>query len=346
VTIVGLEPISADRTALGWSVPDFGKGRVFDSPSDARVLDIVESSGPLCVHMLAGWRGLPRARLVLDALRRRSARIGLLTEGTDMRGWRGAARLGAYILDRLRFAGPFDFILAMGTLGSAWFSQCGYPPETIFPYAYMTEKPAVGPCASPRTECYELLFLGQLVHRKGVDLLLRALAGIKDHVWHLTVVGDGSEKLSLVSLAASLGIEATVRFLPAMRYSEALGCLSCADLLVLPSRYDGWGAVVNEALMAGVPVVCSDRCGASDLVAGSEERGEVFRAGSVSALRTALRQRFCRAKRTPDSAQAICEWSKRIEGTRGAEYILDVMAHVYDGAARPSPIWLEGRTTR
>jgi glycosyltransferase involved in cell wall biosynthesis len=341
VAIVGLGTISADRTALGWSVPNFGNSRVFDSPSDGRVLEIVESSDAQCVHMLAGWRGLPRARFVLDALKRRSARIGLLTEGTDVRGWKGLARCGAYILDRLRFAGPFDFILAMGTQGSAWFSQCGYPQATIFPYAYITEKPPLETYVSPSASQYELLFLGQLVHRKGVDLLLRALSGLKHSSWRLTLVGDGSEKSALVSLAASLGIADRTAFLPAMRYASALSYLACADMLVLPSRYDGWGAVVNEALMAGVPVVCSDRSGARDLV-GMEQRGEVFPAGSVPALRAALKRRISTGKRSAELARSIREWSKCIEGPRGAEYILDVIAHVYEGGARPLPIWSGG----
>ena len=42
--------------------------------------------------------------------------------------------------------------------------------------------------------------------------------------------------------------------------------MAAADVLVLPSRFDGWGAVVNEALMVGTPVICSDRCGASDVI--------------------------------------------------------------------------------
>jgi glycosyltransferase involved in cell wall biosynthesis len=52
---------------------------------------------------------------------------------------------------------------------------------------------------------------------------------------------------------------------------------------VLPSRFDGWGAVVNEALMVGTPVICSDRCGASDVIENGRN-GYVFEADNADAL--------------------------------------------------------------
>ena len=48
-----------------------------------------------------------------------------------------------------------------------------------------------------------------------------------------------------------------------------------SDCLVLPSRYDGWGAVISEALMVGTPVICSDNCGAANVVTASNV-GSVF----------------------------------------------------------------------
>ena len=63
--------------------------------------------------------------------------------------------------------------------------------------------------------------------------------------------------------------------------------LSAADVLVLPSHWDGWGAVINEALCNGARVVCSDFCGAADLV--SDPRfGRVFREGSLESLTQAM----------------------------------------------------------
>jgi glycosyltransferase involved in cell wall biosynthesis len=344
VVIVGLDSMTRDRTQLGWTVPDFGSARVFDSPSEREIAAIVEGSGADCIHMLAGWRGLRNGRKLLRSLKAKHSRIGLLTEGVDLRGWRGATRRVLYLIDRLRFAGPFDFILAMGTQGVEWFSRCGYSPATMFPYAYITEFPAESLCDHISEE-YEILFLGQLIHRKGIDILLKALAGIGSASWRLTLVGGGREESAFRKLAARLGIEERTLFLPAMKYGEAMKRLACADLLVLPSRFDGWGAVVNEALMSGVPVICSDLCGAKDLL-GSVERGSVFRANSVSGLQEALRLRLSMGKRNAGSTMALREWARCIDGESGADYILKAMAHVYAGAPKPAPLWSAAHDAR
>jgi glycosyltransferase involved in cell wall biosynthesis len=60
-----------------------------------------------------------------------------------------------------------------------------------------------------------------------------------------------------------------------------------ADAFVLPSRHDGWGVVVNEALGAGLPIIVSDRVGARDLVTDGRN-GLITRAGDIGSLASAL----------------------------------------------------------
>ena len=62
---------------------------------------------------------------------------------------------------------------------------------------------------------------------------------------------------------------------------------AAADIFVLPSRHDGWGVVVNEALGAGLPIIVSDRVGARDLVENGCN-GFVTTAGDIDSLASAL----------------------------------------------------------
>ena len=110
------------------------------------------------------------------------------------------------------------------------------------------------------------------------------------------------------------------------------------DLLLLPSRKDGWGAVVNEALMCGVPVICSDNCGAADLLR-EPWRGAIFKAGSVEGLRERLQEWIERGRRTEKSSARIREWSCALEGPRVARYLVDIVGHVRAGGQRPFPPW-------
>jgi glycosyltransferase involved in cell wall biosynthesis len=339
VTIIGMDEISPNYKALGWAIPDFGSATVVQSPAAGEIPVLIRDVGPKAIHLLAGWRGLRHGRLLLRELKASGARHGLLTEGGDVRGWRGWARRAVYFKDRVVQGGAFDFIIAMGEQGLAWFRQSDYPAARLFPYAYITETPQVPPLAAEREGPVEILYLGQCVKRKAMDLALRALAQLRHHDWRLTLVGDGEAADEWRTLAVSLQIRERVRFLSALPYAEAVAHLALADLLVLPSRFDGWGAVVNEALMAGVPVICSDRCGAKDLIA-EPWRGSVFRCGSVASLTRSLEQWVARGRRSAAENARIRRWASCLQGDQGADYLLAVFAHVYEGADRPIPPWI------
>jgi glycosyltransferase involved in cell wall biosynthesis len=64
-----------------------------------------------------------------------------------------------------------------------------------------------------------------------------------------------------------------------------------ADVFILPSRYDGWGVVVNQALGAGMPIICSDMVGAGRDLVEKDVNGAIFPNGNAGALADCM-QRF------------------------------------------------------
>jgi glycosyltransferase involved in cell wall biosynthesis len=115
-----------------------------------------------------------------------------------------------------------------------------------------------------------VLALASLVHRKGLDVLLEALArmqatggsAVKDTIaW---IAGEGPERAALESLSERLGLSARVRFLG--RRDDAADLLAACDLLVLPSRREGLGVSALEALAARRPVVASRVGGLAEAV--------------------------------------------------------------------------------
>ena len=107
-------------------------------------------------------------------------------------------------------------------------------------------------------------FVGQLIHRKGVDLLLRAVSRLPESGWSPDLIGDGADRESFQAFVVAHGLSGSVRFCGNQPNAVVLAALQSADVLILPSRWDGWGAVVNEALMLGTPVIVSDACRISD----------------------------------------------------------------------------------
>ena len=134
-------------------------------------------------------------------------------------------------------------------------------------------------------------FCGQMIARKGVDLLLAAFARLGENA-RLLLVGREAE---LPALLAPLPAAVRERIVYAgfQPPEELPRFFAQADVFVLPSRYDGWGVVVNQAIGAGLPVVCSDMVGAGHDLVEDGVNGLKFRAGDADSL-TEKMERFLR----------------------------------------------------
>ncbi len=157
-------------------------------------------------------------------------------------------------------------------------------------------------------ECLNLLFVGRLVESmKGVASLLQAVADLESRGLEVTlsIAGDGPDRDRYETLASELGCR-DVRFLGSLGHDELCRHYAAADVLVLPSRSEPWGFVLNEAMEFALPLVVSDAVGAGADLVREGENGLVVPVGDVPALAAALtklagdealRQRMGRASR-------------------------------------------------
>lgn len=113
-----------------------------------------------------------------------------------------------------------------------------------------------------------ILYVGRLVDVKGLDLLLDAFARWNKRGYSLALVGEGRNQEALMKQVAALGIQDRVLFPGFSSGAELYAWYEMADFFVLPSRYEPFGAVVNEALVYGCPVVASRYIGALDFIDG------------------------------------------------------------------------------
>lgn len=116
----------------------------------------------------------------------------------------------------------------------------------------------------------KFVYVGRLAPEKNLNTLIRAFAHtIKEtgSDWKLLFVGDGPERGNLEKLASEAGIADKVIFAGGFPWYQVPGWLAQGDVLVLPSKSEPWGLVVNEAMVCGMPVIVSETCGcAGDLV--------------------------------------------------------------------------------
>ena len=335
--------LDSTRRTLGWAAPDLSGVETIISPHSRAIEAIARQEPQGTVHLFSELR-LGLVQYAYSASRKTSALIGLLSEARDVGGVAGHLRVAhSYFLER-RFRDRIDFVLGIGHLGVNWYRSCGYPSERVFPWAYIVEQTnAVSEHAdncNDQGRPVSLCFVGQLIDRKGVDLLIKALAML-DIPATLSVVGDGPLRLSLERLCNRLRLASRVTFFGSLPNSEARKLMDSADLLVLPSRYDGWGAVINEALMSGIPAICSDNCGAADLVRSSVQLGAVFRAGSAIDLARVLGTWIRRGPLSERTRKIIRNWADCITGEAAARYLVEILGHIDDRTVRPVAPWLK-----
>lgn len=115
-----------------------------------------------------------------------------------------------------------------------------------------------------------ILFLGNVIPRKGLHVLVEALARIPDRPWSLTIAGrtdaDPGYASRVLGRIREAGLDSRVSRLEAPGDSELPGVFRSHDLLAVPSQCEGFGIVYAEALTFGLPVIAGDLGGAGEIV--------------------------------------------------------------------------------
>jgi len=166
-----------------------------------------------------------------------------------------------------------------------------------------------------------IVFSAKLQQWKRPFDLLRAFAKANLPNAFLLYAGAGPLLPHLESEAASLGIASRVRFLGFVNQSRLPAVYTSADLLILPSDFEPFGVVVNEAMCCGCSVVVSDRVGAARDLVAPVCPDFVFRCGDIDALAELMRKAIADPARLKELSRAalahIQTWSpeRNIAGT-------------------------------
>ena len=130
------------------------------------------------------------------------------------------------------------------------------------------------------------LFVGKIIPRKGLDVLLKACILLKKqglHNYTILVIGDGEQRVELEAFCQEHQIEDRIRWLGKIDYSELGNYFHTANVFVLPTLEDTWGMVVLEAMLCGKPILCSTEAGASEIV-NEGDNGYCFESSNIKLL--------------------------------------------------------------
>lgn len=281
--------VSAARRGLGWA--------------DSRELPEGERFVPACISSLEAcpdWR--KRLHIVPGYgnpfLRRLVCRLS--AQGATWAHWSEPARPGLRWWVSLPLKRWYARLvnnhavtaLAIGEMARRDFVQWGIRRNKIDLLPYAVEGfPVSGDADATVAQFAELhrpcfVYVGMLSHRKGIDLLLESFSMVARRFPNvgLALVGSDSGDLDYRGLAAELGIGEKVLFRGALPANQIGPAVRPASVLVLPSRFDGWGMPLNEGASLAKALIATDRCGSAHHLIQEGQNGFRVPAGEVNAL--------------------------------------------------------------
>jgi glycosyltransferase involved in cell wall biosynthesis len=351
LTAIVVQREDPTRKAQGWTDPDSAGLDVRPLGQDSGLTDIVRTlrEHRHCVHLFGSPFDHPRFMAALGIALWSGLQVYLVSEpySTNAAGYlHDRSRAMAWLKSKLRpslyrlygmlLKRQVRGVFAIAPLAAAQYRAIGIPASKIYPFGYFVPKvqdALPDAVAHASGSGCRAAFVGNLISRKGLPELTDAARRLREARVDLQidVYGAGDP--------APFGFDSqAIRYAGRIPFGQAQSVIASYDFLVLPSRYDGWGVVVNEAVLAGVPVVCSDRVGAGafvrrwgcGLVYAPDAPGALEHALLTMTTDTALRQQM---------RQACRDARHLLDPAVAGRYLADVIGAPACGAPPPANPW-------
>ena len=336
-----------ERKKLGWQSPNLStiyKHFLEDKTSPRKfVSDFIDGHRD-AIHILSGFRGCQSVDSAWAKLRQYPvSRLAVIAERPNLLTWKSHLKKFWYKHFIEKYKHRFKAILPMGRLGVKWFQGIGCSDDILFPYMYQHDNSTIqkkSQATKVRSDDVKFIYTGQFIRRKGCDLLLEATRLLPSNGWSMDLVGEGHELGDYIKLFIDSN-KLPVRYIGKWSSSEVISCLKEYDVCIVPSRHDGWGMVVNEAIEAGLGVIVSDRTGAYDLVNASGA-GIVVPANNISALSGAMQSVLDNPGLVSLWRKQATEYAPRICASSVGSYLHDVLTYSFldKGIKKPEAPWL------
>ena len=315
----------------GWYVPSAGSfhtvqlKKTLGVKSDSLCLEVTKWLNRSYDHIVVCGYSNPTVILAMAWLRARRIPFWMEVDG-------GLIRQDTTWKHRIKSAlvSCPDRWLSTGAYTTEYLAHYGAKKENIYEYPFTSleaedlqpglttaEEKAALRQELGITETHCLLAIGQFIHRKGFDVLLKAAASLPEIAGIYLVGGEPTEEY--LQLKQELGLD-RVHFLGFQSKQTLVKFYKAADVFVLPTREDIWGLVINEAMAYGLPVITTDRCVAGLELVENGVNGYIVSVGSVEDLGEKMNRILS------DDLRAMGEASlKKIQ-----PYTLENMARVHE----------------
>lgn len=333
VILVVDKELTEDRKKLGWKTEIITDLEVIVKPSNEEVAQIITSNED-AIHFVAGINVYETGTKAIKYLIKNKIKFYTGSEQFKNSGLKGYLRFLKSKINYFRYNKHIKGIYAIGDEAVSWYKKLGYSPDKIHQWIYFSEfvdielNKSVDPI---------LLFVGELSDRKNIIYLVESFLSVKSKNAVLKIIGDGKYKNEIEEYSRH---HSNIYYLGVMPTNKVRNEMSKSTILVLPSVFDGWGAVVNEALLTGNFCITSNKCGSKLLFKNNNFIGTTFDLQSKNSLTKILAKTIKESSRI--NAEHIKNWAiLNLDSNKISSYFLDTLLyHEEEKIAKPKAPWL------
>jgi len=340
----------AARKQQGWVKPDISDLNVtiVDNLSWIAVGRRLIRDNPDAIHLFGGLWASRRFFLILLYAVCKKRFIGLIVEPyIDTKdgyldndgffsGWMySKLRPIIYSISGWALGTRINLIFTISIKAINQFKKIGFQAGGIYPFGYFVPTlPKQKNAIEHDTEgVLKLVFVGALIPRKGIEYIkeLAVLCHKKGVLISIDVYGPGNPK-------SLLNVSPILNYCGLIPFGQAQEVMKNYDLLILPSKFDGWGVVVNEALQSGLPILISKNAGASTLVVTSGA-GIIFNPNNLLELIASIEVLIKDRSVITDWKEKARNYSVNLTPEIAASYMFECIENSMSRAEKPACLW-------
>lgn len=335
-----------ERKVTKWDDGDYGKAHIHllykEKNEQTAIADIFRTHAH-DIHIINGFSSLITKK-IKPFIVTSGMEIGFLSERPVLMGnwlehhlrrlyfwWKYSSLRRTYIHNT-------KVVMPLGMLGVKTFARYGWPTDMMFPFMYNPILTRIIPESYMVHKPVRFLYVGRFFYKtKGVDTLMKSIKHLRGE-WTLDLVGGyGKNAQEVITWAEA---HPQVQYLGSWASSSIVSNLADYDVVIIPSKYDGWNLLVNEALHAGVGTIATNQTTSHEVIEESAA-GMVIKADSPCSLANAMQS-------IVDNPQTVIEWKQRatrfcpnISTEQVGKYLLDIINYSFKNiGSRPICPWI------
>lgn len=310
------------RKLQGWHCPILQGVEIIVAPNIEKINEILNKN-LTSWHFFSGIYANKMVKTALMLASKKNMKISIITESYNSDEILGFMRKCKNLWYSLKLRNKVKLFLPIGEQALKQYSGIGYNKEKMFEWAYFTDTDfALNHENDNQSKLPNIIFVGQLISRKNISNLVSLLIKYRTAYNSFKIIGSG---VLCSELEVAVAPFDNIYICGNKSNTEVQQEISKADFLILPSVFDGWGAVVNEALLVGTPALVSSNCGAATLLK-DKLRGEIFNIND-SSFEEVISRWILKGKIEKEQRYQILEWSRcNITGKSASDYFKKIIA--------------------